>query len=132
MACTYPSIHFSLDEDTLEKRSVVVCCVCGVYLCVFLCCFSLFLSILFILSLSLSLFLSSLFFPLFLSSSLLFLFSFSLLFSPPHTMERTDQPTRWRRASAQQSVLSLLLFPPSSLLSLPSSKNLLFHHCWKV
>ena len=47
-------------------------------------------------------------------------------------MERTDQPTRptlrrlhviWRRASAQQSVLSLLLSPPSSLLSLSSSKK---------
>ena len=45
--------------------------------------------------------------------------SLSLPFSPPNTMERTDQPTRrptsrhsnviWRRASAQQSVLSLLL-----------------------
>ena len=50
----------------------------------------------------------------------------TVLFSPPNTMERTDQPTRrptsrhlnviWRRASAQQSVLSLLLSPPSSLL----------------
>ena len=29
----------------------------------------------------------------------------------------------WRRASAQQSVLSLLLSPPSSLLPLPSSKK---------
>ena len=64
---------------------------------------------------------------------LLFLFLFSLLFSPPNTMERTVQPTRrptsrqlnviWRKASAQQSVLSLLLSPPSSLLPLPSSKN---------
>ena len=61
------------------------------------------------------------------------LFFLSLLFSPPNTMERTDQPTRrptsrhlnviWRRASAQQSVLSLLLSPPSSLLPLPSSKK---------
>ena len=59
--------------------------------------------------------------------------SLSLLFSPPNTMERTDQPTRrptsrhlnviWRRASAQQSVLSLLFYPPSSLLSLSSSKK---------
>ena len=68
-----------------------------------------------------------------LSFSLLFLFFFSLLFSPPNTVERTDQPTRrptsrhlnviWRTVGAQQSVLSLLLSPPSSLLSLPSSKK---------
>ena len=34
MACTYPSIHFSLDEDTLEITvGCLVCglvCVCGV------------------------------------------------------------------------------------------------------
>ena len=63
----------------------------------------------------------SLFFFFFLCScsfscSLFFLFFFSLLFSPPNTMKRTDQPTRrltsshlnmiWRRASAQQSVPS--------------------------
>ena len=76
-------------------------------------------------------FLLFLFFPLFLSS--LFSCSYSSLFSypPPNTMERTDQPTRrptsrhlnviWRRASAQQSVLSLLLSPPS----LPSPPLLL-------
>ena len=109
---------------------------CGVVWCgvvcmfvSFLCCFlffSQFSSFSFLLSVS-----SSLFFPLF---SLLFLFFFSLLFSPPNTMERTDQPTRrptsrhlnviWRRASAQQSVLSLLLSPASSLLPLPSSKKI--------
>ena len=60
---------------------------------------------------------------------LFFLFLFSLLFSPTNTMERTDQPTRrptsrhlnviWRRASAQQSVLSLLLSLPSLLPSPP-------------
>ena len=86
-----------------------------------------FLSLFFFLSLFIFLLLLLLLFLLFL------LFFFSLLFSPPNTMERTDQPTRrptsrhlnviWRRASAQQSVLSLLLSPPSSLLPLPSSKK---------
>ena len=65
---------------------------------------------------------------------LLSLFLLSLSFLLATTMERTDQPTRrptsrhlnviWRRASAQQSVLSLLLSPPSSLLPLPSSKKM--------
>ena len=32
MACTYPSIHFSLDEDTL--KITVGCLVCGVVCCV--------------------------------------------------------------------------------------------------
>ena len=77
--------------------------------------------------------LSSLFFPLFSPLSSLPLFLLCLLFSPPNTMERTVQPTRrptsrhlnvmWRRASAQQSVLSLLLSPLASLLSLSSSKK---------
>ena len=90
---------------------------CGVVWCVFLCIFLFFLSILFFLILALSLSFFS------LLSSLLF----SLLFSPPNNVERTDQPTRrptsrllnliWRTASAQQSVLSLLLSPPSSLPS---------------
>ena len=57
----------------------------------------------------------------------------SLPFPPTNTVQSTDQQTRrptlrrlnvmWRRASAQQSVLSLLLSPPSSLLSLPSSEK---------
>ena len=57
--------------------------------------------------------------------------SLSLLFSPPNIMERTDQPTRrptsrhlnviWRRASAQQSVLS----PPPLPSLLPSPPPLL-------
>ena len=60
-------------------------------------------------------------------------FSYSCSCSSLSSMERTDQPTRrppsrhlnviWRRASAQQSVLSLLLSPPTSLLSLSSSKK---------
>ena len=79
------------------------CCVvvwCGVVRCVFVSFFSFFSQILCF---------------LFLALSLSF---FSLLFSPPNTVERTDQPTRrptsrllnviWRRAGAQQSVLSLL------------------------
>ena len=113
------------------------CCVCGEAW------HALSLSLLLSLSFLLSLLLSSLFFlPLFFSFLFLFLFLFllllllllllflfflfffslSLLFSPP---KRTDQPTRrptwrhlnviWRRASAQQSVPSLLLSPPSSL-----------------
>ena len=113
---------------------VVVCCVgvdvwsCGWCVlrgwCVLFC---FFLSIIFFLFLDLSFLLSLSFF------SLLFLFLSSLLFSPPNTVERTDQPTRrptsrhlnviWRTASAQQSVLSLLLSPPSSLLPLSSSKK---------
>ena len=127
--CAYPSIHLFVSKSRSVVRGAVVCCVCmkvlccvvvlrgvvwcGVYFSVFLCCFSLFLSFFFSLSflLSLSSFLSSLF-------SLLFLFFFSLPFSPPNTTARTDQPTRrptsrhlneiWRRASAQQSFLSLL------------------------
>ena len=57
----------------------------------------------------------------------------SLPFTPTNTVQSTDQQTRrptsrhlnviWRRASAQQSVLSLLLSPPSSLLPLSSSKK---------
>ena len=116
-----------------------VCCCCVLLLLLCCCCVVVVLLCLFVLffkekvllsSFLLYLFLSSLFFPLF---SLLFLFFFSLLFSPPNTIERTDQPTRrptsrhlnviWRRVSAQQSVLSLLLSPPSSLLPLPSSKK---------
>ena len=72
------------------------------------------------------LFLSYLYFYLFFFFFFLSFSSLSLLFSSPNTMERTDQPTRrptsrhlnviWRRASAQQSVLSLLLSPPSSPL----------------
>ena len=109
-------------------RGGVACCVGGVCSCVFvLFCFFLSFSLSFLL-----LSLSSLFFPSSLFC-LLFLFLFSLLFSPPNTVERTDQPTRWptsrhlkviwRTAGAQQSVLSLLLSPPSSLLSLSSSKK---------
>ena len=102
------------------------CCVVwfGVYFCLFVLFFSFSLNFIysFLSSSPLSSLLSifSLSLPLF---SLLFLFS-SLSSSRHHTlMVRTDQPTRWRRASAQQSVLSLLLSPPSSLLSLPSSKK---------
>ena len=110
---------------------------CGVYFCVFLCFFfflffSQFSSFSFLLSLSFFL-LSSFLLLSSLLSSLLFLCFFSLLFSPPNTVERTDQPTRrptsrhlnviWRTAGAPQSVLSLLLSPCSSLLSLPSSKK---------
>ena len=91
--------------------------------------------------LCLSSFSSSLFFfffsLLFLFPSLLLLlllFLFFLLFSPPNTFSRTDQPTRrptsrhlnviWRRASAQQSIPSLFLSPPSSLhLSLQRTKK---------
>ena len=104
------------------------CCVlCGV-VCVF-CVFVLFcffsLDSLLSLSCSLLSFFSLFFFllssfPLLSSlSCLLFLFLFSLLFSPPNTVERTDQPTRrptsrhlnviLRTAGAQQSVLTLLL-----------------------
>ena len=125
---------------------VCACGVCGVYmwccvvvwvvwvLCVF-CVFVLFFfSLNSLLYLSCSLFPSSLsFFSLLSLFSLLILFLFSLLFSPPTTVERTDQPTRrptsrhlnviWRTAGAQQSVLSLLLSPPSSLLTLSSSKT---------
>ena len=132
------SIHFFVSKSRSVVRGAVECCVCMRMLCCVVCCvvwcgvvcifvsFCVVFSFLsqcssfsFLLSLSfflLSSFLSSLF-------SLLFLF-FSLLFSPPNTMERTDQPTRrptsrhlnviWHRASAQQSVLSLLLSPPSS------------------
>ena len=110
---------------------VVLCCVvlCGV-VCIFVSFCVVFFS--FFAQFSLFSFLLSLSLSFFLLSS--FLFFFSLLFSPPNTMERTDQPTRrptsrhlhviWRRASAQQSVLSLLLLsPPSSLLPLLSSKK---------
>ena len=160
--CTCPSIHFSLDEDTLKITvgclvcgvvCVCACGVCGVWVvctCGVVCgvgeawhTLSLALSPSSSLSLSfslLSLFLSLLFIFIFLLLLFLllllllfFLFFVSLLFSPPNTMERTDQPTRrptsrhlnviWRRASAQQSVLSLLLSPHSSLLLLPSSKK---------
>ena len=128
-------------------RGVVWCgVVCSfVYFCVV---FLFFLSILFFLflalSLSLSFFLLSFFLSLlsslFSSSfsslfSLLFLFFFSLLFSPPNTMERTYQPTRrptsrhlnviWRRASAQQSVLSLL---PSH----PLLKGIILHYSFTL
>ena len=110
------------------------CCVlCGwcVCFCVVLL-FSRFSCSSFLLSLS---FFSLLSFFSFLFSLLssFFSFLFSLLFSPPNTVERTDQPTRRptsrllnvisRTAGAQQSVLSLLLFPPSSLPSNPSSKK---------
>ena len=156
--CTYPSIHVeSLRIMVGCPRCCGVLCVhegvllCGVLRgvwcvvlvlvlvfgggvvwCGVVCIFVLFfLSMFFFLFLALSLsffsLLSSLLSSLFSSS-----FSF-LLFSPPNTMERTDQPTRrptsrhlnviWRRASAQQSVLSLLLSPPSSLLPFPSSKK---------
>ena len=105
------------------------CCVGGVCFCVFVlfCFFGGFSSFSFLLSLfpsSLSFFLLSSF-PLLSSLSCLpFHFLFSLLFSPPNTVERTDQPTRrptsrhlnviWRTAGAQQSVLSLLLSLSSS------------------
>ena len=106
---------------------------CGVYFVSFCVVFSLF-SLNFILSLScsLSLFLSSLFFPLFslLSSLPLFLLS-SLLATKHYGKNRsTNTPANieafviWRRASAQQSVLSLLLSPPlPSLPPPPSSKK---------
>ena len=82
------------------------------YFCVFFSFFSQFSSFSFLLSL----FLSSLFFPHF---SLLFLFFFSLHFSQRRPTSR-HLNVMWRTASAQQSVLSLLLSPPSSfLLSLP-------------
>ena len=59
-------------------------------------------------------------------SSLLFLFFFSLHFSPRRPTSRHLNMI-WRTASAQQSVLSLLLSPPSSppfsFLSLISSKK---------
>ena len=86
--------------------------------------------------LSLSFSLSSLCFSLLYLFLFLSLFLLSLLFSPPNTMERTDQPTRrptsrhlnviWCRASAQQSVPSLLLSPPSSLFPLLKKKEGLF------
>ena len=162
--CTCPSIHFSLDEDTL--KITVGCLVCGVWvvcvhvvLCVCVggggvCVVLLWWCVCVVCgeawhTLSLLLSLLPLLFPfrfpfLFLSSfsfslapsltlALALVLSLFLLFSPPNTMERTDQPTRrptsrhlnviWRRASAQQSVLSLLLSPPSSLLPLSSSKK---------
>ena len=131
--CTYPSIHLFVSKSWSVVRGALVCFVCirvlvlvlvfggGVVWCfvvwfVFVCiCFVFLFSSFFLFALSL--FLSSLFFPL-----------LSLLLSPPNTMERTDQPTRrptssqlnviWRRASAQQSVLSLFVTPPSSLLTL--------------
>ena len=168
---TYPSIHFSLDEDTQDhgRLSGVRCGVCGVLCflcpcgvcgvgcvcihellcrcvcCVVVCCvggvcfrvfvmFLLFflnplLSLACSLSLSFSLLsLFSLLSSVFSSSSL-----FSLLFSPPNTVERTDQPTRrptsrhlnviWRTASAQQSVLSLLLSPPPFSPSPPQKRG---------
>ena len=88
--------------------------------------FPFFFSLIFIFSL-LFLFLLLLLLPLLLLLLLFFLF---FLLSP---LLATNQPTRrptsrhlnviWRRAGAQQSVLSLLLSPPSSLLPLPSSKK---------
>ena len=104
----------------------------GVCLCFFVLFFtylSQFPSFSFLLSLFPSLFFpSSLFFPLF---SFLFLVFSSLPFTPPNTVERTDQPTRrptsrhlnviWRTAGAQQSVLS----PPPLHSLLPSLPLLL-------
>ena len=66
-------------------------------------------------SLSLSFSLLSLFF------SLLFLFLFLLLLLLLLLLRHLN--VIWCKASAQQSVLSLLLSPPSSLLPLPSSKK---------
>ena len=73
------------------------------------------------------------FFFFFFSCSFSCSCSWSFSFSSLSPLLATNQPTRrptsrhlnviWRRASAQQSVLSLLLSPPSSLLSLPSSKK---------
>ena len=139
VACgAYPNIHFSLDEDTLKMTvgCLVLCCgvlcggvvLCGVLWCVVkLGTLSLSLSCSFSYSCSCSFSLSLL--SSFLPSSL---FS-SLPFTPTNTVQSTDQQTRrptlrrlnviWRRASAQQSVLSLLLSPPSSLLPLPSSEK---------
>ena len=100
------------------------CCVvwCGVYFCVFLCCFSLFFSqfssFSFFLFLALSLFLSSL--SSFLSSlpSLLFLFFFSLLFSPSNTMERTEA-FECDLAQGKCTAVGSLPPPLSSLLPSP-------------
>ena len=99
----------------------VVCVWCG--LCVWRFCvvfslyFSQFSSFSFLLSLFPSLFFpSSLFYHLF---SFLFLVFSSLPFTPPNTVERTDQPTR-RPTGARQVHSSrfspLLLSTPSSLL----------------
>ena len=151
-----PSSSLSLDEDTL--KITVGCLLCGVvcvrvlWWCVCVVCgedwhpLSLLLSLLPLLFPFRFpfLFLSYLYFSLFFffffffscsfsyscSCSCSFSFSSLSLFSPPNTMERTDQPTRrptsrhlnviWRRASAQQSVLS----PPLPSL-LPSPPPLL-------
>ena len=81
--CTYPSIHFSLDEDTLKITvGCLVCgvvCVCGVCVCV-VCgeaCHTLSLSLSLVLSPSSSLSISFSLIYLFLSS-----FSFSLSLAP--------------------------------------------------
>ena len=161
LTSTYPSIHFSLDEDTVEITvgclvccGGVCCCVVVVRVCVvcgeawhthslslalspsssfslsfslltfffFLCLFSFSFSFALTLALALVLvlYLSFFFLPFYS------LFS-SLPFTPTNTARSTDQQTRrqtsrhsnviWRRARAQQLVLSLLFSPPSSLLS---------------
>ena len=150
--CTYPSIHFSLDEDTLKITVgclVCACGVCGVWVVcvhVVLCVVLVKLGTLFLslalspstsLSLSLSLSFSLLFLLLFLLLLLLllilllfFFFLFSILFSPPNTVERTDQPTQ-RSTSRHLNVIwsrasaqqSVLPPPLPSLLSLSSSKE---------
>ena len=135
----YPSIHLFVSKSRSVVRGAVVCCVCMRVLCCVVCVgvgvVCMFVSFFCVFYLSFFSQCSS--FSFFFS---LFLFFFSLLFSPPNTMERTDQPTRrptsrhlnviWRRASAQQSVLSLLPspLPPPFSPSPPQKKEETFYY----
>ena len=123
--CTFPSTHF---ETPSRSRSVVWCVVCACGVCVLFCCGGACVwCVVKLGTLSLSLVLSpsssfSLSFSLLsLFSSLLFVFLFLLLLLLLLLLRHLN--VIWCKASAQQSVLSLLLSPPSSLLPLPSSKK---------
>ena len=138
--CTYPSIHFFVSRSRSVVRGAVVCVVCvvccvgvgvdvwkwccvGVVCCVVVCVcvfvlFCFFLSILFFLFLALSLSfhllsLSSLFFR-----SSLFSSRHQTLWKEP--INQHGGQLRGITASAQQSVLSLLLSPPLPPPSSPS------------
>ena len=167
LTSTYPSIHVEtpsrsqsvacgahiraftiLLTKTLSRSRSVVWCVhvvfCELLVVCVLCAVCVVCVVCVVLSLSRSLSFS-LFSFFFFFCSCSFSFFFSILFSPPNTMERTDQPTRrptsrylnviWRRASAQQSVPSLLLLsPPSSHPPTPRKKKgdfLLQEYFWR-